>query len=118
MQTMLSDSYNNAKSDMLQRMLHKNHTDIGQFLDAIKKISDDKTLKLTKIQKEPILNLCKKSQKDAQLFLSNNQLKELDALHKYLKEYLNNLCIDKVTKITEALKGQNIADIDQRLGNN
>lgn len=117
MQIMLSDSYNNAKSDMLQRMLHKNHTDIEQFLDAIKKIADDKTLKLSKAQKEPILELCKKSQKDAKAFLTNKELKKLDALHKYLKEYLNKLCIDKITKITDALKGENIANINQRLEN-
>lgn len=117
MQKMLYDSYNNAKSDMLKRMLNKNYTDIEQFIDVISKMKDDKSFNLSNETKKQIILLCKDSMNNAKDYLHNDKLKELDELQKSLKQYINDLCIEKVSNITDSLKGKDIKDVDNILNN-
>lgn len=115
MQKMLSESYINAKSDMLQRMLHKNFTDIEQFIDVINNMVSDQSLDFTQQKKDEIYRMCQTAMKDAKKFLKQNKLQQLDELQKNLKQYINDLSIEKVSKITESLKGQDITNIDHIL---
>lgn len=115
MHKMLVSSHKNAKSDMLQRMLKKAYVDIEQFIDTLNKIPDDQTYHLSKTEKTELSQICTQSKEDAKTFLTKNNLPKLDKLHKTLKQQLDNLCIRRVSKITNSLKGKTIAEINHLL---
>ena len=111
MHDMLNDSYKNAKSDMLKRVLQKNFVQIEQFIDASLNMSQDEVLELTEEAKQQIQNKCQQATKDAKTYLQKEDFAALDQLHKEFKKYLDDLCIKKVDMITASLQGKDINNL-------
>jgi molecular chaperone HscA len=111
MQEMLNDSYKNAKSDMLQRVLKKNYVQIEQFVDASLNMSEDEALALTNAEKKAIKEKVLIDLENAKNYLEKDNFAALDKLHKELKKYLDDLCIKKVDMITAQLQGKDINDL-------
>ena len=111
MHDMLNDSYKNAKSDMLKRVLQKNFVQIEQFIDASLNISEDEVLALNDVEKKQIQDKCHEATKNAKNYLQKDDFAALDQLHKELKKYLDDLCIKKVDMITASLQGKDINDL-------
>ena len=115
LQRMLQESMQNAKADMVERLIAKNLVDIDSYQDQIKAIIYDPNYNFTPEHQANAVNFCKEVEAEKVILVQEKKALEIDKLQKKVKEYLNNICLEKINMITSAISGKTIAEMENLL---
>ena len=117
LQKMLKASMENAKADMLDRLIAKNLVALESHHDQILDVIHDEDYNFSKERKIEAENFCKEINLHKVALTEKNNALEIEKLQKKAKEYLNQLCLDKINMITSAIAGKTIAEMNNLLQN-
>ena len=117
LQKMLKASMENAKADMLDRLIAKNLVALESHHDQILGVIHDEDYNFSKERKIEAENFCKEINLHKATLTEKNNALEIEKLQKKAKEYLNQLCLDKINMITSAIAGKTIAEMNNLLQN-
>lgn len=113
----LQKTHQNAKDDMIERLIAKNNISLSSYKDQIEKIIADKDYNFSAEEQKEAEEFCAKMQEEKEKLNKSNNYNQLEKLQKDTKEYLNNLCLKKINIITSSLEGKTIAEIDNLFKN-